>query len=73
MQRKHHAISSAPAGLPVYRQVYRRIRSEILSGRLAAGARLPSQAQPICRTSRNRLNNIKAQFLRIAAMRCSEN
>src|SRR5439155_13220094 len=29
-------------GLPVYRQVYRRIRSEILSGRLAAGARLPS-------------------------------
>jgi GntR family transcriptional regulator / MocR family aminotransferase len=31
-----------PGGLPVYSQVYRRIRSEILSGRLAAGARLPS-------------------------------
>src|SRR5579871_2709950 len=42
MQRKHHAIRSASDGLPVYRQVYRRIRSEILSGRLAAGARLPS-------------------------------
>lgn len=35
MQRKHHAIWSAPGGLPVYRQVYQRIRSEILSGRLA--------------------------------------
>src|SRR6201995_5816979 len=42
MQRKHHAIRSAPGGLPVYRQVYRRVRSEILSGRVAAGARLPS-------------------------------
>src|SRR5580693_8556496 len=42
MQRKHRVIWSAPGGLPVYRQVYRRIRSEILSGRLAAGARLPS-------------------------------
>jgi GntR family transcriptional regulator/MocR family aminotransferase len=42
MQRKHHAMRSAPGGLPVYRQVYQRIRSEILSGGLAAGARLPS-------------------------------
>ena len=42
MQPKRHAIWSAPGGLPVYRQVYQRIRSEILSGRLAAGARLPS-------------------------------
>src|SRR3984957_3322500 len=42
MQRKHHAVRSAPGGLPAYRQVYRRIRSEILSGRLAAGARLTS-------------------------------
>src|SRR6266850_583359 len=40
MQRKH--LWSFHGGLPVYRQVYRRIRSEILSGRLAAGARLPS-------------------------------
>ena len=42
MQHKHHAIRSVAGGPPVYRQVYRRIRSEILSGRLAAGARLPS-------------------------------
>jgi len=42
MQRRHHGIWSAPGGLPVYRQVYQRIRSEILSGRLAAGPRLPS-------------------------------
>src|SRR5262252_6239714 len=42
MQRQHHAILSSPGNLPVYRQVYQRIRSEILSGRLAAGARLPS-------------------------------
>src|SRR5215468_7971200 len=40
MQRKH--LWSFHGGLPVYRQVYRRLRSEILSGRLAAGARLPS-------------------------------
>src|SRR5262245_39451590 len=42
MQRKHHAVWSSRDNLPVYRQVYQRIRSEILSGRLAAGARLPS-------------------------------
>jgi GntR family transcriptional regulator / MocR family aminotransferase len=42
MQRKHHAIWSSRGSLPVYRKVYQRIRSEILSGRLAAGARLPS-------------------------------
>jgi len=42
MPQKHDAILPAPGGLPVYRQVYQRIRSEILSGRLAAGARLPS-------------------------------
>jgi GntR family transcriptional regulator / MocR family aminotransferase len=42
MQRKRHALRSASGGLPVYRQVYLRIRSEVLSGRLAAGARLPS-------------------------------
>src|SRR5712692_5027324 len=42
MQRKHHAIWSSRGSLPVYRQVYQRIRSEILSGRLVAGARLPS-------------------------------
>ena len=41
MQRKQ-AIGSPPGNLPIYRQVYQRIRSEILSGRLAAGARLPS-------------------------------
>src|SRR5258708_6313004 len=41
MQRKR-AIWSSRGTLPVYRQVYQRIRSEILSGRLAAGARLPS-------------------------------
>src|SRR5579871_5722496 len=41
MQRKH-AIRSSRGNLPVYRQVYQRIRAEILSGRLAAGARLPS-------------------------------
>src|SRR5229473_2214984 len=40
MQRKH--IWSSQSSLPVYRQVYQRIRSEILSGRLAAGGRLPS-------------------------------
>jgi GntR family transcriptional regulator/MocR family aminotransferase len=37
-----HTVRSSRASLPVYRQVYQRIRSEILSGRLAAGARLPS-------------------------------
>src|SRR5438105_15561978 len=42
MQRKHDAIWSSQGSLPVYRQVYQRIRSEILSGRLAAGSRLPS-------------------------------
>jgi GntR family transcriptional regulator/MocR family aminotransferase len=41
MQRQQ-AIWSSPGNLPIYRQVYQRIRSEILSGRLAAGARLPS-------------------------------
>ena len=41
MHRKHHAIWSRQGNL-LYRQVYQRIRSEILSGRLAAGARLPS-------------------------------
>src|SRR5580692_7610954 len=41
MQRKHDAIRSSQ-GSPAYRQIYQRIRSEILSGRLAAGARLPS-------------------------------
>jgi GntR family transcriptional regulator/MocR family aminotransferase len=41
MQRQD-AIWSSPGNLPIYRQVYQRIRSEILSGRLAAGARLPS-------------------------------
>src|SRR6266852_5651228 len=40
MQRKH--LWSFHGGLPVYRQVYQRIRSEILSGRLTAGTRLPS-------------------------------
>src|SRR5215470_2113221 len=42
MQRKHRAIRPSRGSLPAYRQVYQRIRSEILSGRLAAGARLPS-------------------------------
>ena len=41
MKRKHAARSSR-CSIPVYREVYQRIRSEILSGRLAAGARLPS-------------------------------
>src|SRR5436190_9540875 len=40
MNRTHTVGSSR--GTPLYRQVYKRIRSEILSGRLAAGARLPS-------------------------------
>src|SRR5215831_18655475 len=42
MQRKHQAIRPSRGSLPVYREVYLRIRSEILSGRLAAGTRLPS-------------------------------
>jgi GntR family transcriptional regulator / MocR family aminotransferase len=42
MQRKHQAIRPSRGSLPVYRQVYQRIRAEILSGRLVAGARLPS-------------------------------
>jgi GntR family transcriptional regulator/MocR family aminotransferase len=42
MQRQRQAIRSSEGSLPVYRQVYQRIRSEILSGRLATGARLPS-------------------------------
>src|SRR5262245_46730507 len=42
MQRKHQAVRPSRGSLPVYRQVYQRIRSEILSGRLVAGARLPS-------------------------------
>src|SRR5712671_5593992 len=42
MQRNHDAIWSSQGGLPVYRRLYQRIRSEILSGRLPAGARLPS-------------------------------
>src|SRR5262252_7351981 len=37
-----HAARSSRRSIPVYREVYLRIRSEILSGRLAAGARLPS-------------------------------
>src|SRR5262249_18377216 len=35
-------VRPSRGSLPVYRQVYQRIRSEILSGRLVAGARLPS-------------------------------
>src|SRR5689334_21811266 len=42
MRRKHQAIRPSRGSLPVYRQVYQRIRAEILSGRLVAGARLPS-------------------------------
>src|SRR6516165_3036170 len=37
-----HAARSSRRSIPIYREVYLRIRSEILSGRLAAGARLPS-------------------------------
>src|SRR5216683_3070415 len=37
-----HAARSSRRSIPVYREVYQRIRSEILSGRLTAGARLPS-------------------------------
>src|SRR5438874_12338257 len=37
-----HAIRLLRRSITVYREVYQRIRSEILSGRLAAGARLPS-------------------------------
>src|ERR1700729_3702120 len=37
-----HAARSSRQSVPVYREVYQRIRSEILSGRLIAGARLPS-------------------------------
>ena len=37
-----HAARSSRRSIPVYREVYQRIRSEILSGRLAPGARLPS-------------------------------
>ena len=37
-----HAARSSRRSIPVYREVYQRLRSEILSGRLGAGARLPS-------------------------------
>src|SRR5438874_7597685 len=37
-----HAIRLLRRSITVYREVYQRIRSEILSGRLAPGARLPS-------------------------------
>jgi GntR family transcriptional regulator / MocR family aminotransferase len=43
MDRPQRAVSSHPKGIvPAYRGLYQRLRSEILSGRLAAGARLPS-------------------------------
>jgi GntR family transcriptional regulator / MocR family aminotransferase len=43
MIRERHSPASRPgAATAVYRQVYLRVRSEILSGRLAPGARLPS-------------------------------
>ena len=47
MQRKRQANRPSPGTRPIYRQaayrqVYERIRAEILSGRLVAGARLPS-------------------------------
>lgn len=40
--KRTHAAHSSRRSIPVYREVYQRIRAEILSGRLAAGARLPS-------------------------------
>jgi len=42
MIRARHALPPRRGTSAVYRQVYQRIRSEILSGRLAPGARLPS-------------------------------
>src|SRR5437773_1610135 len=42
MIRARHALSPRRGTSAAYRQVYQRIRSEILSGRLARGARLPS-------------------------------
>ena len=42
MIRERHALPSRRGTSAVYRRVYQRIRSEILSGRLAPGARLPS-------------------------------
>jgi GntR family transcriptional regulator/MocR family aminotransferase len=43
MNRPQRAVASHPKGIvPAYRGLYQRLRSEILSGRLAAGARLPS-------------------------------
>ena len=42
MIRERHGLPPRRGTSAVYRQVYQRIRSEILSGRLAPGARLPS-------------------------------
>src|ERR1700752_1422097 len=43
MNRPQRAVPSHPTGIvPAYRGLYQRLRSEILSGRRAAGARLPS-------------------------------
>jgi GntR family transcriptional regulator / MocR family aminotransferase len=43
MIRPQRAVpSSSKENVPAYRGLYQRLRSEILSGRLAAGARLPS-------------------------------
>ena len=42
IRQKQAASSPHDRSLTLYRQVYQRIRSEILSGRLAAGTRLPS-------------------------------
>src|ERR1700752_4038329 len=43
MNRPQRAVPSHPTGIvPAYRGLYQRLRSEILAGRLAAGARLPS-------------------------------
>ena len=42
MIRERYALPPRQGTSAVYRQVYQRIRSEILTGRLAPGARLPS-------------------------------
>src|SRR6266849_1425933 len=42
MIRERYALPLRQGPSAVYRQVYQRVRSEILSGRLARGARLPS-------------------------------
>ena len=38
-----YELSRAPGGAPLYEQLYRAIRADILSGQLAGGEKLPSR------------------------------